>query len=205
MRCRCASSSSGSSVTPPTCQVRPDTPPPRAPATSRRARSPISASPIVTLYSRFHASNPGALFTDLAPTAIALASYFCLADIILITQCSYYNAKNARSSRRRSRRRASREDSVTSPSATEHSPLLDRQGEEPNKAASGGEAADNRPWLVNTLALLAVWIVGGLGWFVSYKFGAWDVETPGASQPPENPTHKIGAVLGYISAVFYLL
>lgn len=155
------------------------------------------------------APNPGALFTDLAPTAIALASYFCLADIILITQCSYYNAKNARSSRHRSRRRASREDHVASPGETEHSPLLDRQGDsahgEPNKAAAGGGASESKAWLMNALALLAVWVVGILGWFVSYKFGAWDVETPGASQPPENPTHKIGAVLGYISAVFYLL
>lgn len=154
---------------------------------------------------------PGALFTDLAPTAIALASYFCLADLILITQCTYYNAKNARSSRHRSRRRASRSDAVISSDATEQSPLLGSgQGEaahgEPNKAVVGDEVTDSRAWLVNTLALLAVWLVGGLGWFVSYKFGAWDVETPpGGGPTPEKPTHQIGSVLGYISAVFYLL
>lgn len=66
---------------------------------------------------------------------------------------------------------------------------------------------DSRPWLYNTLALLAVWVVGGLGWFVSYKFGAWDVEVPPSAPPPPpevQPTHQFGAILGYISAVFYL-
>ncbi|KAL2149800.1 hypothetical protein VTH82DRAFT_7476 [Thermothelomyces myriococcoides] len=38
----------------------------------------------------------GALFTNLAPSTIALASYFCFADIILISQCTYYNTINAR-------------------------------------------------------------------------------------------------------------
>ena len=153
---------------------------------------------------------PGALFTNLAPTAIALASYFCLADVILITQCSYYNAKNARSSRRRTRGRVSREE----PDENEHSPLLARQNsvrDEPehaaqNKDVAGGGGEDTRAWINNALALLAVWVVGGLGWFVSYKFGAWDVETPPAAPPAplEEPTYQIGSVLGYISAVFYL-
>lgn len=38
----------------------------------------------------------GALWTDLAPTAVALACYFCFADMILIAQCTYYNTLNAR-------------------------------------------------------------------------------------------------------------
>ncbi|KAL2122209.1 hypothetical protein VTJ04DRAFT_2664 [Mycothermus thermophilus] len=38
----------------------------------------------------------GALFTSLAPSTIALACYFCVADIILISQCTYYNTINAR-------------------------------------------------------------------------------------------------------------
>ncbi|KAL2269627.1 hypothetical protein VTJ83DRAFT_1811 [Remersonia thermophila] len=38
----------------------------------------------------------GALFTSLAPSTIALACYFCVADLILITQCTYYNTINAR-------------------------------------------------------------------------------------------------------------
>lgn len=71
---------------------------------------------------------------------------------------------------------------------------------------AGEDGEDGRAWLSNVLALLAVWVVGGLGWFVSYKFGAWDVDVPPGAPPPpeEEPTYQIGSVLGYISAVFYL-
>lgn len=174
--------------------------------------------------------NPGALFTNLAPSAIALASYFCLADIILITQCIYYNAKNARSPTRRGRgRRASREEPVSAPGPSEHSPLLaprqrsssvglpgsfrqssthEASSLEPLRKVVAGEdqTSDSRPWLNNTLALLAVWLVGGLGWFVSYKFGAWDTDSSagGPAAPGDVPTHQIGSILGYISAVLYL-
>lgn len=46
----------------------------------------------------------GALATGLAPTAVALATYFCFADLVLITQCLYYNALNARRAARNRRR-----------------------------------------------------------------------------------------------------
>lgn len=159
-------------------------------------------------------SPPGALFTNLAPTAIVLASYFCLVDVVLISQCTYYNTKNARL--RRARRRPSHGES--SATETEHSPLLagrprsasaGRRGEpdrDAPKTPTGGETSEGRAWLNNALALLAVWVVGGLGWFVSYKFGAWDVDVPAGAPPApeEEPTHRIGTVLGYISAAFYL-
>lgn len=136
--------------------------------------------------------------------------------MILITQCSYYNAKNARlRGRGRGHRRASHGES--SATETEHSPLLGRQRSasagrrgEPDRDApktpAGGEASESRAWLNNALALVAVWVVGGLGWFVSYKFGAWDVDAPAGAPPApdDEPTYKIGSVLGYISAVFYL-
>lgn len=47
----------------------------------------------------------GALWTKLAPTTVALATYFCFADLILISQCSYYNTLNARRRSRSTRRR----------------------------------------------------------------------------------------------------
>ena len=133
--------------------------------------------------------------------------------MILITQCSYYNAKNARLSRHRTRRRASREEPPAGSGASEHSPLLSRRDSssaghrhESRKASEGADAVAGRPGLSNALALLAVWLVGGLGWFVSYKFGAWDVEPPAVPPAPEEePTYQIGTVLGYTSAVFYLL
>lgn len=157
---------------------------------------------------------PGALFTNLAPTAIVLASYFCFVDVILISQCTYYNTKNARLRRARHRRPSHGESSATE---TEHSPLLGharsasatRRGEpdrDAPKTPAAAETAERRAWLNNALALLAVWVVGGLGWFVSYKFGAWDVDVPAGAPPApeEEPTYRIGSVLGYISAAFYL-
>ncbi|KAK3393191.1 PQ loop repeat-domain-containing protein [Podospora didyma] len=75
----------------------------------------------------------GALFTSLAPSTIALASYFCVADLIIICQCSYYNTVNAR---RRSRTEQRRRDSSTAThdtdatavvsDASEDEPLLER-------------------------------------------------------------------------------
>ena len=38
----------------------------------------------------------GAIWAGLVPTVIALAIYFCFADLILISQCLYYNILNAR-------------------------------------------------------------------------------------------------------------
>jgi uncharacterized protein with PQ loop repeat len=46
----------------------------------------------------------GALWAGLVPTVIALAIYFCFADLILISQCVYYNLKNARRERKASAR-----------------------------------------------------------------------------------------------------
>ena len=63
----------------------------------------------------------GALFTQLAPTAIALASYFCFADIVLILQCIYYNSKEAAQLARLEREAT--EEQV----ANEDSPLLNRR------------------------------------------------------------------------------
>ncbi|KAK0628545.1 PQ-loop-domain-containing protein [Bombardia bombarda] len=85
----------------------------------------------------------GALTTELAPTAIALASYFCVADIVLIGQCSYYNTIN---SRRRSRshhghnhRRVSStatDDTAVSDDPSEDDPLL--QNRHNRRRSSGG-------------------------------------------------------------------
>ncbi|EAQ89720.1 hypothetical protein CHGG_06339 [Chaetomium globosum CBS 148.51] len=37
------------------------------------------------------------------------------------------------------------------------------------------DTPDSRPWLHNTVSLVAVWAVGVAGWFVSWKMGAWAV------------------------------
>ncbi|KAF2461737.1 vacuolar membrane PQ loop repeat protein [Lineolata rhizophorae] len=43
----------------------------------------------------------GAVWASLVPTVIALAVYFCFADLVLIAQCVYYNVLNARRAARK--------------------------------------------------------------------------------------------------------
>lgn len=155
----------------------------------------------------------GALFTHLAPTAIALPSYFCLADLILIAQCVYYNHRN--------RRKASKQPETAE--AAEDSPLLRRQ-DSPSHQQSNGYVADatadsltkdasaetetggGSQWVNNTLSMIAVWVIGAVAWFISYKAGAWDAGEPAPDAPDEvnNPLEMAGLTLGYISAVCYL-
>lgn len=193
----------------------------------------------------------GALWTGLAPTAVALASYFCVADVVLISQCLYYNAKTARRElvlRQGRPRRRSSSTAVAGPTEDEYSeeeaeaevyegddaeddsPLLARRrsssiglpGSHRRHAARRSEShldplrriitgedetPDSNPWLHNTLSLVAVWIVGALGYFASTRMGALD--EPGV--PSEEPTlqaddiyAKFGMALGYFSAVCYL-
>lgn len=166
----------------------------------------------------------GALFTSLAPTAIVLASYFCIADLVLISQCLYYNTIN---SRRPSRLHAPSPSVSSATDPAEDEPLLARRRSssmglpgsqrrhayhtesslEPLRKIVTGEddTPDSNPWLHNTLSIAAVYLVGATGWFISYKFGAWDQDTPTVGDPASEETvHIIGTVLGYFSAVCYL-
>ncbi|EWY88703.1 hypothetical protein FOYG_09788 [Fusarium oxysporum NRRL 32931] len=165
----------------------------------------------------------GALFTHLAPTAIALAGYFCIADIVLIGQAVYYNALNARRASRAGERRSS--------DPTEESPLINGSRRRSSSFGLPGsqrrhathtessmdplrkivtgedETPDSKPWLHNTLSLLAVYVIGFAGWFVSYKVGAWESGDPGTPDAPEeaqSPMELAGLILGYISAALYL-
>ncbi|KAI2780262.1 PQ-loop-domain-containing protein [Daldinia loculata] len=161
----------------------------------------------------------GALVTGLAPTAIALAGYFCISDIILITQSVYYNTLNARKARQRTRSTESetsedepllqprrRSSSGLPGSHRRHSMHHSESGLDPIKRIVTGEddTPDNNPWLHNTLSVVAIYIVGAAGWFVSYKIGAWD--KPDAPEEPatESPVAVLGLVLGYASAICYL-
>ncbi|KAK4229893.1 putative vacuolar amino acid transporter YPQ1 [Podospora fimiseda] len=206
----------------------------------------------------------GALWTSLAPSTIALACYFCVADLILITQCTYYNTINAR---RRAREQHHRhhghhhhQDSTQperTPSAdsdttavcddtetpSESTPLI-TEGSHPRRSRSDStglpgshrrhsvrrassnldpltriitgedDTPDSNPWLHNAVSLAAVWVVGGAGWFLSYKMGAWgDNDDDDTANPPTNTTPVsstthvqavVGMILGYFSAVCYL-
>ncbi|KAI0153001.1 PQ-loop-domain-containing protein [Xylariaceae sp. FL1272] len=157
----------------------------------------------------------GALVTGLAPTATALAGYFCISDLILITQCIYYNVRNARAARRRLH--------STGTDASEDEPLLRRNSTglpsshirhahheesslDPIKRVVTGEdeTPSSNPWLSNSLSIFLVYVVGAAGWFVSYRAGAWnkpdDFEAPDTS----SPVAIGGMVLGYASALCYL-
>ncbi|KKY36159.1 putative vacuolar membrane pq loop repeat protein [Diaporthe ampelina] len=170
----------------------------------------------------------GALVTNLAPSAVAIGSYFCVADVILISQSLYYNAINAR---RRNRERLA----SLQAQATEEEPLLSRRR---SSSGAGGLPGSHRrhsvrrgssgldpltrivtgedetplqsPWLTNTLSLFAVYALGVAAWFVSREVlssGGGDVQDPAESDPADagkDPVVVVGMSLGYISALCYL-
>ncbi|KAI1379791.1 PQ-loop-domain-containing protein [Hypoxylon crocopeplum] len=161
----------------------------------------------------------GALVTGLAPTATALAGYFCISDIILISQSTYYNVLNARKARRRTRStesEASEDEPLLQPrrrsssglpgSHRRHSIHHQESGLDPIKRIVTGEddTPDSNPWFHNALSVVAIYIVGAAGWFVSYKFGAWDKPDVPDEPTAETPVAIGGMVLGYASAVCYL-
>ncbi|KAL6159002.1 hypothetical protein ACJBU6_03095 [Exserohilum turcicum] len=155
----------------------------------------------------------GALWAGLVPTVIALAIYFCFADLVLISQCLYYNMKNARRERKASTRST---DSI-------HAPLLGRRdssniglpgSHRRDSAASRRRRASSLPtipdvndtsseWLKNTLSILGVCAVGAAGWAIAWKTGVWVPQpTHDDNAPDDSP---LGAqILGYASAICYL-
>ena len=156
-------------------------------------------------------SSIGALFTHLAPTAIALPSYFVFADLVLISQCAYYNARNARKAKKAAR---------TTSEASEDSPLLARRRSSLAAQHNHGQSSDThgKPvaeevekstgsiWVQNALSLLAVYVVGIVAFFTSYKAGAWNTTDPDPGSPEDvnDPLEWVGLTMGYVSAVFYL-
>lgn len=170
----------------------------------------------------------GALVTNLAPSAVAIGIYFCVADVILISQSLYYNAVNAR---RRNRERLA----SLQAQATEEEPLLSRRR---SSSGAGGLPGSHRrhsvrrgsssldpltrivtgedetplrsPWLTNTLSLFAVYALGVAAWFVSREVLSTDgsgAQDPAESEPAgagKDPVVVVGMALGYISALCYL-
>ncbi|KAJ2991491.1 hypothetical protein NUW58_g2493 [Xylaria curta] len=134
----------------------------------------------------------GALVTGLAPTATALAGYFCLSDLILITQCIYYNVRNARIARRRRRSSANTEVSEDQPllrrnsttSAASHNQYSHHDQSNPDAikraVTAEDEPANSSSWLYNASVILAI---------LPY---------------PSSPVGISGMVLGYASALCYL-
>jgi len=159
----------------------------------------------------------GALWAGLVPTVVALAIYFCIADVVLIGQCLYYNHINAQSARHHS---------ITSV-ATEDEPLLTRRrssdalglpGSHRRRSSARSTVRDSlakisegnedpesmKPWVKNSLSVLGVVVVGTAGWAIAWQSGVWTpVSDEGEVVGPEMVA--LGAkILGYTSAVCYL-
>jgi hypothetical protein len=66
------------------------------------------------------------------------------------------------------------------------------------------ETPNSSPWLNNSLSILAIYIVGAAGWFVSYRVGAWDKSDDFDVPDTNSPAGIGGMVLGYASALCYL-
>ncbi|KAH9209293.1 PQ loop repeat-domain-containing protein [Leptodontidium sp. 2 PMI_412] len=158
----------------------------------------------------------GALWADLVPTVIALAIYFCIADVVLITQCLYYNHVNAKTARQQSvasatteeeplltRRRSS--DTIGLPgSHRRRSSAMSASRNSLTKILEEDDSADSKPWLRNTLSILGVVVVGTAGWAIAWQSGVW-VPQPEDSDVVGPQATAVGAkILGYISAVCYL-
>ncbi|EMD97737.1 hypothetical protein COCHEDRAFT_1151322 [Bipolaris maydis C5] len=157
----------------------------------------------------------GALWAGLVPTVIALAVYFCFADLVLISQCLYYNMKNSRRERKSSTRST---DSV-------QAPLLGRRdssniglpgSHRRDSAASRRRRASSLPtipdvttassseWLKNALSIFGVCAVGAAGWAIAWQIGVW-VPQPTHDDAGNASDSPLGAqILGYASAVCYL-
>ncbi|CAI6338260.1 unnamed protein product [Periconia digitata] len=154
----------------------------------------------------------GAIWAGLVPTVIALAIYFCFADLILISQCIYYNVRNARRARKASTRT---EDSADQPllgrrdssnvglpgSHRRRSSALSRRRRASSLPSLKAQEDVNNEWIKNSLSIAGVAVVGAAGWAIAWKTGVWipSVEDDASGKTP------IGAeILGYVSAVCYL-
>ena len=167
----------------------------------------------------------GGLLAGLVPVIVAIAVYFCIADGVLIAQCLYYKARNARlesTHRRRS--------STETPDPT--TPLLGRRfsdslpASQSRRRSSGSlrgyQAAGQREnqtedplakiveesefgrkaWVKNFLSVVGIFIVGMAGWTMAWQTGMW-APAPQESHS-DNGEATSGQVLGYFSAVCYL-
>ncbi|OAK95804.1 PQ-loop-domain-containing protein [Phaeosphaeriaceae sp. SRC1lsM3a] len=154
----------------------------------------------------------GAVWAGLVPTVIALAIYFCFADLILISQCVYYNLKNSRRARKASTRS---NDSVEAPLLGRRdssniglpgSHRRDSQASRRRRASSLPTIADTEAggseWIKNALSIVGVCVVGAAGWAIAWRTGVW---APQPANQDEGVEIAFGAqVLGYASAICYL-
>lgn len=156
----------------------------------------------------------GSIEANLLPTVVTLAIYFCLADLIIISQTLYYRYIN----QRKSAVREARCQPSASNGGDSNQPLLSRRRSSANAHNRAYSFAQNDTGLLlpqiaenqngtmaaaakNLLSLLAVTLVGCLGWFLAWRLGVWSVTVDGGNNKEMS---WVGAFLGYTSAVLYL-
>ena len=157
---------------------------------------------------------PGALWGHLLSTVISLAIYFCVADMILLSQTIYYNHVTEILAIRCEHTQSSTSTDPQDPTQ----PLLGR----PRRKSSGAmsrhrRSSARRPDSLsailekktsfrmaisrNILSIAGICFAGTLGWFVAWKSGAWSA-TEGSDDGQEMP--RGAEMLGYLSALLYL-
>lgn len=165
----------------------------------------------------------GALWAHLVPVVIAIAVYFCIADGALITQCVYYNVKNARRAKRHNLADQDTEPEPTTPllgrrpsddeeypgTRRRSTPSIARRPSHRSSAAGDyllkilEETESKRLWVKNLLAIVGICAVGAGGWAIAWRSRIWK-PTP-VTGPDSGANDSIeGQVLGYISAISYL-
>ncbi|KAJ5157457.1 uncharacterized protein N7482_008557 [Penicillium canariense] len=168
----------------------------------------------------------GGILAGLVPVIISIAVYFCIADGVLIAQCLYYKARNARLESLRRRRRSSTatadpttpllgrrfSDSLVPPQGRRRSSgsLRGYQGagrresqvEDPLAKIVEENEYGGKAWLKNFISVLGIFVIGVAGWTMAWQAGMWAPAPQTNSKPVDMATG--GQILGYASAVCYL-
>ena len=147
-----------------------------------------------------------------------MAIYFIIADSVLLIQCVYY--KHVKS------RRSLTSDHTQRDTDNPEQPLLGRRPSDvglpgsrrrssvsfkrrdssigvPVLSTIPEEGGNVRPWLKNTLCVVAVCAIGAAGWAIAWKAHLW-VPTPEDSGSDDSSSNVGAEILGYLSAVLYL-
>ncbi|KAE9962591.1 hypothetical protein BLS_000136 [Venturia inaequalis] len=160
----------------------------------------------------------GALWAGLVPTVTALAFYFCFADLVLISQCLYYNITNARRDRKLSYMSSGTEGSAEEPllsrrrtssiglpgSHRQSSASAQSRRRRSSLAAIVEEGAGRKAWIKNTVSIFLVCLAGTAGWAIAWQSGVWKPQPELDDQVGGTPSPVGAQILGYASAVCYL-
>ena len=147
-----------------------------------------------------------------------MAVYFIIADSVLLTQCLYYKHVNARRSLAADLTRRDTDDpeqpllgrrpsNVGLPGSRRRSSVSIKRRDSsigvPVLTTIPEEGGYVRPWVKNTLCVVAVCAIGTAGWAIAWKAHLW-LPTPEDSGADDSSSNVGAEILGYLSAVLYL-